>query len=221
MFANATTFAHVQSDELAAPRGTAVADALRRASPGDYVVPLYENSHAPGEDQLRALDELAGKISQHSGQQLLTLYGTVAGRVPHLLRVAAPASERTDDGNIAVVVPIKVEALPSPLPAADFLRLRALSETVALQFKGLAPSRPIQEVSHALIIGVRAAAATDRDDKALLRNLSLVAAQNAETAAELLTAVGRTPREGDLAFLVTRAAMPGLTSADASVACHK
>ena len=40
-------------------------------------------------------------------------------------------------------------------------------------------------------------------------------AQNVENAAQLLTAGGRAPREGDMAFLVTRAAMPGLASADA------
>lgn len=216
MFANARTFAHIQNGELAATPGTAVADALRRMSPGEHVVPLYESSPAHGEDELRTLDDLADKLLHLSGQELLTAYEDVAGSVPYLLRVTGAAAERTDDGETAVVVPIETEVLLNAIPAADFLRLRALSETVASQFKGSAPARPIQEVPRSLISSARAAAETGRDDGALLRCLSLVAAQTAETAAQLLTAAGRTPREGDMAFLVTRAAMPGLATADAS-----
>lgn len=214
MFANARTFAHVQNGELAARPATAVADALRRMSIGEQIVPLYERSPAHGEDELRALDELADKLLHLSGDELRMAYGAVADTVPHLLRVSGAASERTDDGGVTLVVPVDVELLPTPLPARDFLRLRTLSETVASQFKGSAPARPIQEVSHSLVTSVSSATNPDRDEEALLRRLSLVAAQNAETAAELLAKEGRPPRDGDMAFLVTRATMPGLAIAD-------
>ena len=216
MFANARTFVHVRNGELAAKPATAVADALRRMSSGEHVIPLYESSPAHGEDELRGLDELADKLLHLSGQELLTAYDAVAGTVPHLLRVTGTASERSDDGEDSVVVPIEVELLPSPLHAADFLRLRTLSETVASQFKGSAPARPIQEVSRSLVASVRSSSEPGRDDEALLRRLTLVAAQNVETAAQVLTAAGRPPREGDMAFLVTRATMPGVAAADAS-----
>lgn len=140
----------------------------------------------------------------------------MAGQVPHLLRVTDAASERGDGSGAVVAVPIEVETLPNALSAADFLRLRALSDTVASQFKGSTPARPIQEVPRSLGASVRAAAGPDRDESALLRSLSLVVAQNVETAAQLLSAAARPPREGDQAFLVTRAAMPGLATADAS-----
>lgn len=216
LFANARTFAHVQSGELAARPETPAADALRRMSPGDLVVPLYERSPAHGEEELRGLEDLAEALLAVSGQELLAQYESVAGSVPHLLQVTGPSHERTDDSETVVVVPVKADPLPNALAAGDFLRLRALSETVASQFKGTAPARPIQEVTRALISCARAAAQPDRDDEALLRRLSLVAAQNVETAAQMLAAAGRTPREGDMAFLVTRAAMPGLATADTS-----
>lgn len=215
MFANARTFVHVLNGELAAQTGTALADALRRTSPGEHVVPLYESSPAHGEDELRSLDGLADKVLHLSVEELIGKYGIVAGSVPHVLRIAGPANERTEDGVSSVLVPVEIDPLPNALLAADFLRLRALNDTVASQFKGSLPSRPIQEVPRGLVAGVRSAAATTRDDVALLRSFSLVVAQSAEVAARLLTEGGRAPREGDMAFLVTRATMPGLAIADA------
>lgn len=216
MFANARVYVHVCKGELAAKRGTAVADALRRMSVGEHVVPLYEATPAHGEEELNALNELADKLLSVSGDELLTVYEEVAGHVPHLLRVTGAASDQADGNGTVVVIPVEIETLPNAITATDFLRLRALSDTVASQFKGSAPARAIQEVGRSLSASIRAAAVPDRDDTALLRSLSLVAAQNVQTAAQVLTDAGRPPREGDLAFLVTRAAMPGLATADAS-----
>lgn len=215
IFANARVYAHAENGELAAKPGTAVADVLRRMTPGEHVVPLYESTPAHGEDELRALGELAERLLYRSGDELLKSYQTVAGTVPYLLRVTGTASERTDGSEAVVAAPVEMEMLPSALSAADFLRLRALSDAVASQFKGSAPARPIQEVSRSLVGSVRSATASDRDDDALLRRMSLVAAQNVQTATQLLASAGRPPLEGDLAFLVTRAAMPGLAVADA------
>ena len=66
-----------------------------------------------------------------------------------------------------------------------------------------------------MVTSVRAAAAPNRDEVALFRRFTLVAAQNVESATALLVGADRAPREGDLAFLVTRAAMPGVVAADA------
>jgi len=216
MFANARTFAHVLNGELAASSGTATADALGRMSPGERVVPLYEPTPFHGDEELRALNDLADRLLRISGTDLLTAYDVVAGTVPHVLRVTGVAHEQHHDSGVSLVVPVEIEPLASAVPAADFLRLRALNETVASQFKGSAPARPIQEVPRSLITGIRAAAEPGRDDRELLRSLSLVAAQDPIAAGQLLADAGRPPREGDMAFLVTRAAMPGLVSADAS-----
>lgn len=216
MYANARVYAHILTGELVAAPGTATADALARMSLGERIVPLYESTPAHGEDGVRALDELANKLLQRSGNELLADYKQVAGHVPHLLRVSGATSDRSDGTKTLVVVPVEIEVLSNALAGADFLRLRALSDAVASQFKGSAPARPVQEVSRTLSAAVRAAVDPDRDEQALLRSFSLVAAQNVQAAAQLLSDAGRAPRDGDLAFLVTRAAMPGVVAADAS-----
>lgn len=215
VFANARVFAHVESGELAARGGTAVADTLRRMSPGEQVVPLFESAPARGEDELRALASTCEALSLNR-DDVLGDYEAIAGSVPFILTVTSTAQDRTVDGDHLVVVRVDTVPLPNPLPSSDFLRLRALSDTVASQFKGSAPARAIQEVPRALVTNVRAATEPGREDTALFRRFTLVAAQNVETAAALLTDADRAPREGDLAFLVTRAAMPGLVAADAN-----
>ncbi len=215
MFANARAFAHVMRGELAAKTGTASADALRRMSSGEHVVPLFESAPAHGEDELRALDAICDALSLDR-DDLLNAYGAIAGSVPSILTITAAPQERTVDGDNMVVVPVALGDLDTPVPSSDFLRLRALTDTVASQFKGSAPARAIQEVTRALVTNVRLAAAPGRDDVALFRRFTLVEAQSVETAAGLLVNADRAPREGDMAFLVTRATMPGLVTADAN-----
>jgi MoxR-like ATPase len=214
MFANARVFAHARSGELAARNGTAVADILRRVSPGDQVVPMFESAPGHGADESRALDAICEALGLDR-DEVLRDYEAIAGSVPFILTVTDNVQERMADGDSLVVVRVDTAPLAMPLPSRDFLRLRALSDTVASQFKGAAPARAIQEVPPALVTSVRAATAPNRDDVALFRRFTLVAAQNVETAVTLLADAGRTPLEGDLAFLVTRAAMPGVVAADA------
>jgi MoxR-like ATPase len=184
-------------------------------SPGDQVVPMFEAAPAHGTDESRALDATCRVLSLDR-DDLLRDYENIAGSVPFILTVTGNSQEVTVDGDTLVTVRVDTAALAMPLPSRDFLRLRALSDTVASQFKGSAPPRAIQEVPHALVTSVRAAASPNRDDLALFRRFSLVEAQNVETARTWLAGADRTPREGDLAFLVTRAAMPGVVAAGAS-----
>jgi MoxR-like ATPase len=215
MFANARVFAHVQSQELAAKTGTALADTLRRMSALEYVVPLFESAPAHGEDELRALAAICEALSLDR-DQLLSDYEAIAGTVPFILRATGASQDREIDGDNMVVIPVDRVALQTPLPSTDFLRLRALSDTVASQFKGSAPPRVIQEVTRTLVTSVRFATSPDRDDVALFRRFTLVEAQSVETATGLLAGADRAPRDGDMAFLVTRATMPGLVTADAN-----
>ncbi|WP_158018276.1 AAA family ATPase [Mycobacterium basiliense] len=214
MFANARVFVLVSHGEVAAKDRTIVADALRRMSPGDRVVPLFESTLAHGEDELRDLAAICKELALDR-DEVVRAYEAIAGSVPFILTVTGASQDGTIDDENVVVVPVNSDDLQVPLPSSEFLRLRTLSDTVASQFKGAAPSRAIQEVPGALITSVRAAAAQERDNVALFRRFSLVATQNVETAASLLTAADRAPREGDMAFLVTRATMPGLVAANA------
>ncbi len=215
MLANARVFAHVQSGELAAKSGSAAADALRRMSSGEHVVPLFESAPAHGVDELLAFNAVCASLSL-DGVVVLQSYERIAGSVPFILTVTGAAQDRSVNGETLVVVPVDLADLEGPLPASDFLRLRALNDTVASQFKGAAPARAIQEVPRALVTSVRAATAPGRDEVALFRRFTLVSAQNVADAAGLLAGSGRAAREGDLAFLVTRATMPGLVSAEAN-----
>ena len=176
---------------------------------------MFESAPAHGADESRALDATCEALSLDR-DNVLRDYEAIAGSVPFILTVTGNGPERMVDGDSLVIVPVDTALLPMPLPSRDFLRLRALSDTVASQFKGSAPARAIQEVPRALVTSVRAAAAPNRDDVALFRRFSLVEAQNVETAWAWLAGADRTPREGDLAFLVTRAAMPGVVAAGAS-----
>lgn len=215
MFANARAFAHIQKGELAAKTGTVLADVVQRMSSGDRLVPLFESVPTHGEDELLTLDTICEELSLDR-DQLLRDYATIAGSVPFILTVTSAATNNTVDGDSMVVVDVNRTDLHAPLPSGDFLRLRALSDTVASQFKGSSPARAIQEVGRDLVASVRAASMPGRDEAELFRRFTLVEAQSVETAAELLVHAHRAPREGDIAFLVTRATMPGLVAANAS-----
>jgi MoxR-like ATPase len=215
IFANARVLAHINTGELASRVGTAAADALRRMSPSDQVVPLFEAVPAHGEDELRALSDIADELSLEQNE-ILREYDGVAGTVPYVLTVTKPSREGLIGSAPYVLVDVRTELLSSPVSSTDFLRLRTLSSATASQFKGSAPARTIQEVPRALVTSVRAAAAPTRDEATLFRRFSLVEAQSPQTAASLLQGVGREPREGDEIFLVTRATMPGLVAAGAN-----
>jgi MoxR-like ATPase len=197
--------------ELAAHSSSPMADMLRRMSPGEHVVPVYDTTPAHGEGQRRLLEQIATDFNYLSTEELLEQYGRVAGQVPHVLTVMPGAEVATAD---TIRLEISVEELPTPISKSEFLRLRPLSDHVAAQFKGAVPARPIQEIPGSVVDAVRAAAEITRDDRALFKSFSLVVAQQPEHAVRLLGEAARTPREGDMAFLATRATIPGLVVAD-------
>lgn len=210
-YAGAVLFGHVKRGELVAKAGSVTADALRRMTPGEFVVPLYETAPVHGDEEQRALSSLC-EAAGLDLRELLEEYASVAGTVPHCLRILDTTCVGADPTEACVAV--EVVALPQPLPASDYLRLRELPDTVAAQFKGSAPQRPVQEIGRAAVAALQAAAAPDRDEASLLRRFSIVAAQTPEAATAALVAAGREPLEGDAAYLVTHALIPGRVTAD-------
>ncbi len=176
-----------------------------------YSVP----SPTHGDSELLSLTAICADLSLGNSDELLREYAAVAGSVPYILKVAGAAHDRMIGGESWVIVQIQTEDLLKALPSDEFLRLRQLNDAVASQFKGSVPARAVQEVSRALVPGVRSATGPSADEDSLYRRFSLVAAQTPEVAADLLKEAERSPREGDQAFLVTRAIMPGLVTADA------
>ncbi|UOD83474.1 AAA family ATPase [Paenarthrobacter ureafaciens] len=214
VFTDARSFAFIQKERFAQPGG-AGADALRRMSVGDQLLPLFDRAPTHGAGESLSFSAICKELSLGSPEDVLRDYASIAGSVPYILKISGAAQEQTIEGEIWVSVPVQMEVLPKALPATDFLRLRHLSDAVATQFKGQKPPRVIQEVSRMLVPSVRSATASDPDEDALFRRFSLVVAQTVESATELLKNDGRSPRDGDLAFLVTRATMPGLVNVDA------
>lgn len=210
MFGTARDNVYVNAGKLSAKADSPLAASLRRMQPGDHVVPLFDATLPSSQEEVRSLVALCLELGVDD--EAVTEYPTVAGTVPFVLDVVSSAEEQA--GSDEVSVEVVRSALDNALPSTDFLRLRALDDHIASQFKGSVPSRPIFEVPRALLANVRAAASSDRDLALLLRRFSLVEAQSAEDATELLVAAGRVPREGDQAFLVTRATMPGLVTAN-------
>ena len=213
MIANAIGLLHIRANQIWARDSSATADALRGLKAGDVIVPFFEAAAYHGETG-RA--ELAATVAPNN---TMTLAEQVAeyealvgprGSVPFLLSVTAAARTAPLDGADGIEVPVSIRELALPLDGNDFLRLRALEETVAAQFKGSVPLRSLLEVDKGLADAVRAAAAPARDEAQLLRRYSLVVAQDELEASRKLEQAGRSPLPGDGVFVATRTNIPGL-----------
>ncbi|MCF6735230.1 AAA family ATPase [Blastococcus sp. KM273129] len=220
MSTNCRVFAQIDQGFIAWKRQTGEADFIGRMQPGDFLVAKFAQDAVYGEEDAatqRAYCENLGVDFDTIVAAYETLIQGGKGAVPYVLRVVTAPHDDDASGEPMVRVSVDVEDLDEPISTQEFLRLRALPDAIAAQFKGtVGRGRHIQEIDgDGLVAAVRAAGrTTDRDH--LLRRFSLVDAQTPEDAVTRLTAAGRHPREGDMAFLVTRAMMPGLCSAEPS-----
>src|SRR5688572_10610891 len=126
MFASARDFAQlIAGKRLAARSGTVMADALRRMTAGDQIIPLF-GSPAParGEADYDAVVALCGTLG-YDPARCLGAYAAFAGSVPFTLNVAG-ATEGLPDDDSVVALPVGSSDLATPLSSRDFLRLRAL-----------------------------------------------------------------------------------------------
>lgn len=213
--ANIRTFSQIKCGMIGWEKATGEGDRLLRLSAGDQLVAKFAHAAVYGEQdetiQRSYLTELGLAL-----EEVITEYdGTVhggQGSVPFVLNVTGKPVEEDGPAGLFVTVPVGVEVLPEPISTQAFLRLRALPETIAAQFKGVVSrGRHIQEVPAGLVAALRAVSESDAVDTGdLLRRYSLVKAPSVAYAKDLLTAAGRGPTQGDEAFLVTRASLPGL-----------
>ncbi len=219
MFSNAVTYAQIAGSRVWARDGTARADALRRMVVGDAITPFFEAAPFHDDAARAEFDGIAAwaafKADDLAAEYQRLIVNTT-GAVPFTLRVTTAGAVVRIRGQEVVAVEVEVRQLPRPLGGDSFLRLRALDDSVAAQFKGSVPPLPIVEVNAGLESAVKAAASPGSDDVASLRRFSLVEASDAAEAVQKLTAVGRSPVVGDRAFLVTRALLPGLAVSTSS-----
>ncbi len=215
---NCRLFQQIQIGMIGWEKASGEGDHLLRLTPGDQMVVKFSDSAVHGEQDEANLRTYASKLGLHL-DTILTDYNDLIrdgqGAVPYILRVTGGSSEATAMGTTFVTVPVEVVSLQEPISAQDFLRLRALPETVAAQFKGIVSrGRHIQEVPTGFVATVQTAGST-QDRSSLLRRYSLVKASSVDSAKTQLAAAGRTPTQGDEAFLVTRASLPGLATVPA------
>jgi MoxR-like ATPase len=212
MSTNAIAYAQVRINGLWVRANTAAGDAFRGMGVGDTIVPLFEPDpyHGDaGEAEFEQLATMRGETADAVKAEYASLVGQT-GAVPYLLAVTRPPRTHQRDGVDVIEIEIKAAPLSNVLAGGSFLRLRALDEAVAAQFKGSTPLLRVAEVTSGLAEAVRNATTTGRDEKELFRQYSLVDAVSNDDAASKLTAAGRSPLPGDRAFLVARTAIPGL-----------
>ena len=218
LFGNARTYAQTKQGVLSAREGTASAEIIRQMAVGDSIAPLYEATpfHGPqGQRQLIAVCEDLSLDPDDLLDEYANVVSSRMGAVPHVLSVTRVAHGLRVAGEPAVLIEIDLLDLDNPIASAEFLRLRALDDPVAAQFKGSSPSRPIVEVATGLAQAVITAGSGEGADESLFRRFSLVRTQNIEEAIPLLEEAHRPPRQGDKAFLFTPASLRGLVSAPA------
>lgn len=212
MIANATAFAQVRAQLIWVRESTASADALRGMTVGDTLVPYLEAEPYHGEAGHSEFQAACAEVSEDPST-LEAEYRTIAspeGAVPYVLTVTNAPHTANRGGVDVVQVGVSAHTLTSPLAGPDFLRLRALDDSVAAQFKGSTPLLRIVEVSAGLASAVREASEPSRDEVKLLKRYSLVDASTVEDAIAKLDAAGRLPLTGDRAFIVDRTSIPGL-----------
>lgn len=213
MMTNAVGLAQVRANRLWAREATAAADTLRSMVAGDLIVPLFEAAPFHGDAGYAELEAAVAADPDGAVHELVAEYEALIGAngsVPFLLTVTS-AARSTNDGDVdGVEVAVQLQSLPSALDGGDFLRLRALDDAVAAQFKGAIPLRSVLEVASGLAAAVRAAATPGREDAALLRRYSLVVAHNEQEALAKLEHADRVPLTGDSVFVVSRTQLPGV-----------
>lgn len=212
MIANATAFAQVRGQRLWVRDNTPSADALRGMTVGDTLVPYLEAEPYHGDAGQAELLAVCAEVDEDP-DVLVAEYNAVSstsGSVPFLLTISGAPQTASIAGVDVVQLGVDVRDLAAPLSGDDFLRLRALDDSVAAQFKGSIPLLRIVEVTSGLAEAVRQASSPSRDAVKLMKRYSLVNAANEADAIAKLAAAGRAPIVGDRAYIVDRTSIPGL-----------
>lgn len=206
--------APVLRDYTAWPRANAEAEVIDGMNPGDLLIPKFASSALTDVERNRPrFEEFARDIGidpdEAVGQYEATVEDGYAA-LPYLLQVIEPLDDliaRRTTWARARVEQIEVE---HPLETKEYLRLRALPDEIAAQFKGMVSrGRHFQTVPIGTADAVRSATA-DRDRGTHLRQFSVVGAADPGSALTVLRAEGRSQLPGDLALIVNSDEVVGL-----------
>ena len=211
---NLYTFAQTEEGFIAWPATSGEGELIRSLEVGDQIVPKFAQGPEYGEldDDQRSYCESLGLDYENIRAQYISIIGGGENVVPFVLRVTGPPEEKpaTEGQAAQVSVPVNKVALVGPLSTKQFLRLRALPEEIAVQFKAVvSPGRHIQELPTGTTKAIMDAAASG-DLSNYLRKYSVVSAETARAAETLLAGEGREVSPGDRVFIATHAGLLGV-----------
>jgi MoxR-like ATPase len=206
--------APVLRDYTAWPRANPEAEVIDAMVPGDILIPKFAGSALTDlENNLPRFEEFARDL-EIDPDEAIQLYeadieeGNAA--LPYLLRVVDYLPDLPARGTTWARVRVQKIEVEYPLDTKEFLRLRALPDEIAVQFKGMVGrGRHFQVVPDGTAESVRTATeAVPRDG--FLRQFSVVEAADEAEALEVLQAEGRSELPGDLVLVVNQERIVGL-----------
>jgi MoxR-like ATPase len=206
--------APILRDYTAWPRAKAEAEVIDAMYPGDLLIPKFAIAPLTDlENNLPRFEDFAEDIEIDADEAVIQYEATVEdgyAALPYLLRVVEHLDDLDSRGAPWARVRVERIEVEHPLETKEFLRLRALPDEIAVQFKGMVgQGRHFQEVPIGTADEIRAATAIE-DRGTYLRQFSVVEAQDASGAEAVLRAVGRSRLPGDLVLIVNREEIVGL-----------
>jgi MoxR-like ATPase len=206
--------APVLRDYTAWPRANSEAEVIDGMNPGDLLIPKFAGSALTDvERNLPQFEELARDIGIDPDEAIEEYEATVEdgyAALPYLLRVVEHLDDLIARGTTWARVRVEEIAVDYPLETKEFLRLRALPDEIAVQFKGMVSrGRHFQTVPPGTADAVRLATSSE-DRRTHLRQFSVVEAADPNSALTVLREEGRSRLAGDLVLIVNSGEVVGL-----------
>jgi 5-methylcytosine-specific restriction enzyme B len=206
--------APVLRDYTAWPRSKAEAEVIDGMNPGDLLIPKFAGSALTDiERNLPRFEEFARDIAIDPDEAIVQYEATVEdgyAALPYLLRVVDHLDDLTARGTAWARVRVEQIEVEHPLETKEFLRLRALPDEIAVQFKGMVSrGRHFQTVPVGTADAVRSATLAENRG-AHLRQFSVVEAADPQGAIAVLQDGERSLLPGDLVLIVNAGEIVGL-----------
>lgn len=204
----------VLRDYTAWPRANAEAEVIDAMYPGDLLIPKFASSALTDPERNRPrFEEFAADVGIDADEAITQYEATVEdgyAALPYLLRVAEQLDDLIARGTPWARVRVEKIEVEHPLETKEFLRLRALPDEIAAQFKGMVGrGRHFQVVPSGTAEAIRKAAAAE-DRGTHLRQFSVVVAADPSGALTVLQGENRSQLPGDLVLIVNQEEIVGL-----------
>lgn len=210
--------APVLRDYVAWPSDTSEGEALASMDPGDLLIPKFAGEPITDkENKYPLFESFANDVGIDADQAISEYEATMnwgQSAMPYILRIIGHLDDFTANGKKWSRAKVEQRPVEYPLETKEFLRLRALPDDIATQFKGMVSrGRHFQPVPPGTAERVLQATKTaDRGDH--LRQFSLVEAESPKDALTILQSAGRSQLPGDLVLAVNAQEILGIFGFD-------